>query len=53
MSVSAGPFRSSPAVCNAVEGILPVDLYIPGCPPHPLTILDALLRLIHKIPTVA
>jgi len=25
---------------------LPVDLFVPGCPPHPMTILDGLLRLL-------
>lgn len=48
-AISGGPFQGSPEVNNGVEGILPVDLYIPGCPPHPLTILDGLLRLIGRI----
>ncbi|TWT46084.1 Formate hydrogenlyase subunit 7 [Phycisphaerae bacterium RAS1] len=48
-AISGGPFRDSPDVLNGVEGILPVDLYVPGCPPHPLTILDGLLRLIGRI----
>lgn len=48
-AISGGPFRGSPQVHNGVEGVLPVDLYIPGCPPHPLTILDGLLRLLGKI----
>lgn len=48
-AISGGPFRDSPEVNNGVEGMLPVDLYIPGCPPHPLTILDGLLRLIGRI----
>ncbi|RJP40530.1 MAG: 4Fe-4S dicluster domain-containing protein [Phycisphaerales bacterium] len=52
-AISGGPFAGSPEVNNGVEGVLPVDLYVPGCPPHPLTILDGLLRLIGRMPPVA
>ena len=34
---------------TAAGRLLPVDLYIPGCPPHPLTILDGLLRLLGRL----
>ena len=33
---------------DGAGSLFPIDLYIPGCPPHPLTILDGLLRLIDK-----
>lgn len=45
-AISGGLFRSRAEVANGIEQLLPVDLYIPGCPPHPLTILDGLLRLL-------
>ncbi|MDO8473646.1 MAG: NADH-quinone oxidoreductase subunit NuoB [Dehalococcoidia bacterium] len=48
-AISGGPFRDSAHVHNGVEGIIPIDLYVPGCPPHPLTILDGLLRLLGRI----
>jgi Ni,Fe-hydrogenase III small subunit len=47
-ALSGGPFRGSQEVGNGVEGV-PVDLWVPGCPPHPLTILDGILRLLGAI----
>ena len=49
-AISGGLFRGAPETCDGVTGVLPVDLFVPGCPPHPLTLLDGLLRLIGRIP---
>lgn len=48
-AISGGIFQDSPQVSKGLDTIIPVDLYIPGCPPHPLTILDGLLRLLDRI----
>lgn len=49
-AISGGSFAGSPQVLNGASSLVPVDLYIPGCPPHPLTILDGLLRLLDRLP---
>jgi len=49
-AISGGPFVDLPEVLNGAESVLKVDLFIPGCPPHPLTILDGLLRLLGRLP---
>jgi Ni,Fe-hydrogenase III small subunit/NAD-dependent dihydropyrimidine dehydrogenase PreA subunit len=48
-AINGGPFLDNPEVNNGIDGLIPVDLYIPGCPPHPLTILDGLLRLLARL----
>lgn len=48
-AISGGIFRGHPEVWDGAEDLLPIDLYIPGCPPHPFTILDGLLRLLGRL----
>lgn len=43
-AISGGLYRSHAETHKGVAEILPVDLFVPGCPPHPVTILDGLLR---------
>jgi Ni,Fe-hydrogenase III small subunit/NAD-dependent dihydropyrimidine dehydrogenase PreA subunit len=48
-AISGGPFMDNPEIHNGAGSIVPIDLYVPGCPPHPITIMDGLLRLLGKI----
>lgn len=53
-AISGGLFRSaggrsSGQNAGGLEDIMPVDLYIPGCPPHPYTSLDGILRFLGRL----
>lgn len=48
-AISGGPYAGYPEVVDGAANVVPVDLFIPGCPPHPLTILDGILRLLDRL----
>src|ERR1700710_2497067 len=46
---SSGGMFNNYAVVQGVDHIIPVDMYLPGCPPRPEMLMDAILKLHHKI----
>ena len=46
---TGGPFREYPNVVLGVDKVVPVDVYIPGCPPRPESVQYAFLQLMNKI----
>jgi len=48
-AISGGLFAEHPETRGGADRVVPVDLYVPGCPPHPLTLLDGLLRLVGRL----
>jgi len=48
-AISGGPYIGHDEVEGGADAVVPVDLYIPGCPPHPITILDGLLTMLGRM----
>ncbi|WFO75547.1 NADH-quinone oxidoreductase subunit B family protein [Desulfurococcaceae archaeon MEX13E-LK6-19] len=46
---SGGVFQGSYAMVSGVDKVVPVDIYIPGCPPRPEAILDGIVKLLKSI----
>ena len=48
-AISGGPYIDHAEAHNGADSVVPVDLYVPGCPPSPWTILNGLLRLLGRM----
>ena len=48
-AIGGGPFADSYSVVKGIDEVLPVDVYIPGCPPRPEALIDGMLKLKEKI----
>jgi len=48
-AISGGPYAGHPEVLDGAGAVVPVDLFVPGCPPHPFTILDGLLGMLDRL----
>ena len=48
-AISGGPFRKSYHVAKGIEDIVPVDVFVPGCPPRPEAMIYGIMQLSRKI----
>lgn len=48
-AISGGPFRHSYHVAKGIEDIVPVDVFLPGCPPRPEAMIYGIMQLSRKI----
>jgi len=47
---TCGVFRGSYAVAGSVDQVIPVDVFVPGCPPEPADILRGILAALDRLP---
>ena len=48
-AISGGPFRNSYHVAKGIEDIVPVDVFVPGCPPRPEAMIYGIIQLSRKM----
>lgn len=48
-AISGGTFRGCYNVVGKIDEVVPVDAYIPGCPPRPQAIIDGVVKLLNKL----
>jgi NADH-quinone oxidoreductase B subunit len=48
-AISGGVFDGCYNVVGPIDRVIPVDVYVPGCPPRPQAIIDGIMKLLHKL----
>ena len=48
-NLNGGPFTDTYSTVKCLDEVLPVDIYLPGCPPRPEALIDAMMKLRDKI----
>jgi len=48
-AVSGAPFRNCYSIQGGIDSVIPVDVYVPGCPPRPEAMIDGIAKLLQRI----
>ncbi|MEM0319964.1 MAG: hypothetical protein QXS67_00930, partial [Candidatus Nezhaarchaeales archaeon] len=48
-AISGGVFQGCYGVIGGVDKVVPVDVYVPGCPPRPDAIIYGVVKLVEKV----